>query len=104
MCGLLAAPLRDQWEDHTFNEITNTPATYYPFGHVVGLAAPDMVQPCLGWHRLVICKLDGCPVIFPYVAFVMMLQAKLVCCTHSILRPCRVGSLWIDPRLALAAT
>ena len=43
MCGLLEGPLRDQWELHHAVKVTDTPATH-PFGHVVGLAALDMVQ------------------------------------------------------------
>ncbi len=48
MCGLLEGPLRDQWELHHTVKVTGTPATH-PFGHVVGLAALDMVQP---WAEL----------------------------------------------------
>ena len=44
VCGLLEGPLRDQWELHHTVQITDTPAAY-SFGHVVGLAALDMVQP-----------------------------------------------------------
>ncbi len=48
VCGLLEGPLRDQWELHHTVKVTDTPATH-PFGHVVGLAALDMVQP---WAEL----------------------------------------------------
>ena len=48
MCGLLEGPLRDQWELHHTVKVTDTPATY-SLGHVVGLAALDMVQP---WAEL----------------------------------------------------
>ena len=48
VCGLLEGPVRDQWELHHTVKVTDTPATY-PFGHVVGLAALDMVQP---WAEL----------------------------------------------------
>ena len=45
MCGLLLeGPLRDQWDPHHTVKVMDTPATY-SFGHVVGLAALDMVQP-----------------------------------------------------------
>ena len=48
MCGLLEGPLRDQWELHHTVKLTDTPATY-SIGHVVGLAAFDMMQP---WAEL----------------------------------------------------
>ena len=50
MCGLLEGPPRDQWELHHIVKVTSTPATY-SFGHVVGLAALDMVQP---WAELAV--------------------------------------------------
>ena len=94
VCGLLEGSLRDQnWElHHTVNKVTDTPATY-SFGHVVGLAAFDMVQPwaeldVAGVHGLVICKLDGCH--FP-IAFVLMLDLL-----YSVLQS-RVACLWIGP-------
>ena len=43
-CGLPEGPLRDQWRLHHTLQVTDTPAAAYPFGHVVGLAALDLVQ------------------------------------------------------------
>ena len=98
VCGLLEGPLRDQWELHHTVKVTDTPATY-SFGHVVGLAALDMVQP---WAELDVAGVglsfaNWMAVIAPYVAFVLMLDLL-----HSVLRS-RVACLWIGPRLALAA-
>ena len=96
MCGLLEGPLRDQWELHHTVKVTNTPATY-SFGHVVGFAALDMVQP---WAELDVAGMGlsfanwrGCH--YP-LAFV------LICRTLSVLRSW-VACLCIGPRLALAA-
>ena len=100
MCGLLERLLRDQWELHHTVEVTDTPATF-SFGHVVGLATLDMVQPWAdeldvagvglsfaNWMAVVIAR---------YIVFVSMLDLL-----HFVLRS-RVACLWIGPRLALAA-
>ena len=98
MCGLLEGPLRDQWELHHTVKVTDTPATYF-FGHVVGLAALDMVQP---WAELDVAGVGlsfanwMAVVIAPYIVFVLMLDLL-----HFVLRS-RVACLWIGPRLALA--
>ena len=99
MCGLLEGPLRDQWELHHTVKVTDTPATY-SFGHVVGLAALDMVQP---WAELDVAGVGlsfanwMAVVIAPYIVFVLMLDLL-----HFVFRS-RVACLWIGPRLALAA-
>ena len=80
-------------------EFTDTPATY-SFGHVVGLAALDMVQP---WAELDVAGVGlsfanwMAVVIAPYIVFVLMLDLL-----HFVFRS-RVACLWIGPRLALAA-
>ena len=48
-CGRRARVVHIQWELHRTVKVTDTPATY-PFGHVVGLASLDKVQP---WAELV---------------------------------------------------
>ena len=99
MCGLLEGLLRDQWELHHTAKVTDTPATY-SFGHVVGLAALDMVQP---WAELDVAGVGlsfanwMAVVIAPYIVFVLMLDLL-----HFVFRS-RVACLWIGPRLALAA-
>ena len=99
VCGLLEGPLRDQWELHHTVKVTDTPATY-SFGHVVGLAALDMVQP---WAELDVAGVGlsfanwMAVVIAPYIVFVLMLDLL-----HFVFRS-RVACLWIGPRLALAA-
>ena len=99
MCGLLEGPLRDQWELHHTVKVTDTPATY-SFGHVVVLAALDMVQP---WAELDVAGVGlsfanwMAVVTAPYIVFVLMLNLL-----HFVFRS-RVACLWIGPRLALAA-
>ena len=99
MCGLLEGPLRDQWELHHTVKVTDTPATCSS-GHVVGLAALDMVQP---WAEFDVAGVGLsfanwiAVVIAPYIVVVLMLDLL-----HSVLRS-RVACLWIGPRLALAA-
>ena len=80
-------------------KVTDTPATY-SFGHVVALAALDMVQP---WAELDVAGVGlsfanwMAVVIAPYIVFVLMLHLL-----HFVFRS-RVACLWIGPRLALAA-
>ena len=78
---------------------STTPVTY-SFGHVVGLAALDMVQP---WAELDVAGVGlsfanwMAVVIAPYIVFVLMLDLL-----HFVFRS-RVACLWIGSRLALAA-